>query len=416
MTTIDGHDTALVLLAAGASSRMGATGKKEFLEIDDTESDSQKSAVISVAASIFFKAACFSMVAIAYPKGALNETKKAFYSSPKTSALAKNAEVIFVPGGETRQESVFRALNAIEKNCKKNGANLPETVLIHDGARPFLSSALVQATLKAARKYGAATPALEPVETQKEIDSRKKIVRHLERKNLASVQTPQGFHFERILQYHRAARKDGRAYTDDTEIWDTYSQEKTRVIPGESANIKITYPKDVAGFSNEKKSCERKMSVGLGYDVHRLTEGRRLLLGGIEIPFEKGELGHSDGDALLHAITDAVLGAAALGDIGSYFPDTDETWKDADSRKLLASAWSDARKRGWHLENLDCVVKLQKPKLLPHRERVIKSIAQILDVSAERVFIKAKTAEGLGEVGKSEAIECQAICLLTRDS
>lgn len=416
MTTIDGRDTALVLLAAGSSSRMGATGKKEFLEIYDTESDSQKSAVISMAAKVFFKAVHFSTVAIAYPKGELKETKRAFYSSPKTSALAKNSDVIFVSGGETRQESVFRALKAIEKNRKNGGANLPKTVLIHDGARPFLSSALVQATLKAARKYGAATPALEPVETQKEIDPRKKIVRHLERKNLAAVQTPQGFLFERILQYHRAARKDCRAYTDDTEIWDKYSPEKTRVIPGESANIKITYPKDVPDFSNGKKSCESKMRIGLGYDLHRLAEGRRLVLGGIEIPFEKGELGHSDGDALLHAITDAVLGAAALGDIGSYFPDTDEKWKDADSRKLLATAWSDARKSGWHLENLDCVVKLQKPKLLPHRERMIKSIAQILDVSTERVFVKAKTAEGLGEVGKSEAIECQAICLLTRNS
>ncbi len=414
MTTIDGRDTALVLLAAGSSSRMGATGKKEFLEIDDTESDSQKSAVISVASKVFFKAACFSTVAIAYPKGELTETKKAFYSSPKTSALAKNSEVIFVTGGETRQESVFRALKKIAERRKKSGAVLPKTVLIHDGARPFLSSALVQATVKAARKYGAATPALEPVETQKEIDSSKKIARHLERQNLASVQTPQGFDFKRILQYHRAARKDDRAYTDDTEIWDKYSQEKTRVIPGESANIKITYPKDVAGFSNEKNSNERKMSVGLGYDLHRLTEGRRLVLGGIEIPFEKGELGHSDGDALLHAITDAVLGAAALGDIGSYFPDTDEKWKDADSRKLLASAWSDARKLGWRLENLDCVVKLQKPKFLPYRERVIESIAQVLGVSTERVFVKAKTAEGLGEVGKGKAIECQAICLLTR--
>ena len=413
-TTIDGRDAALVLLAAGSSSRMGATGKKEFLKIDDTESDSQKGAVLSVAAKVFFKTKSFSTIAITYQKNELRETKKAFYSSKETSELAKNSNVIFVRGGETRQKSVFRALKKIAESRKKNCGDLPQIVLIHDGARPFLSSALVQATLKAARKYGAATPALEPVETQKEIDSHKKIVRHLERKNLASVQTPQGFHFERILQYHRTAQKDGHAYTDDTEIWDKYSQEKTRVIPGESSNIKITYPKDVAKFSNEKKSCERQIKIGLGYDLHRLTEGRRLVLGGIEIPFEKGEFGHSDGDALLHAITDAVLGAAALGDIGSYFPDTDEKWKDADSRKLLATAWRDARKSGWRLENLDCVVKLQRPKFLPYRARVIKSIAQVLDVPAERVFVKAKTAEGLGEVGKGEAIECQAICLLSR--
>ncbi len=408
-TTIDGRDAALVLLAAGSSTRMGATGKKEFLKMGGAENDSQKSAVISVAANVFFKAAHFSTVAIAYPKSELREAKKAFYSSKETSENAKGANVIFVQGGDSRQKSVLLALKAIEKNCKKIGADLPTTVLIHDGARPFLSSALVQETLKAARKYGAAAPALEPVETQKEVDSHKKIVRHLERKNLAAVQTPQGFQFERILQYHLAAQKDGHAYTDDTEIWDKYSQEKTQIIPGESANIKITYPKDAASLSGESES-----RIGLGYDLHRLVEGRPLVLGGIEIPFEKGELGHSDGDALLHAITDAVLGAAALGDIGSHFPDTDEKWKDADSRKLLASAWNKVKKSGWHLENLDCVVKLQKPKFLPYRERVIKSIAQIMDVSAERVFVKAKTAEGLGEVGRGEAIECQAICLLSK--
>lgn len=396
-------------MAAGSSTRMGATGKKEFLKMEDAENYSQKSAVISVAAGVFFKAAHFSIAAIAYPKGELREAKNAFYSSKKTSELAKDVSVIFVPGGDTRQKSVLLALKAVERHCKKSGANLPDTVLIHDGARPFLSSALVKATLKAAQKYGAAAPALEPVETQKEIDSRKKIVRHLERRNLAAVQTPQGFHFAKILQYHLAAQKDCHAYTDDTEIWDKYSLEKTQIIPGESTNIKITYPKDIAGFSRETET-----RIGLGYDLHRLVEGRPLILGGIEIPFEKGELGHSDGDALLHSITDAVLGAAALGDIGSYFPDTDEKWKDADSRKLLAAAWREVKKSGWHLKNLDCVVKLQRPKFLPHRERVIKSIAQILGIPAERVFVKAKTAEGLGEVGRGDAIECQAICLLSK--
>lgn len=168
--TIDGHDAALILLAAGSSTRMGATGKKEFLKMCGAE----KGAVISVAANVFFKSAHFSTVAIAYPKGELDNAKKAFYSSKETSEIAKGLNVIFVPGGDTRQKSVLLALKAIEKNCKKNGADLPDTVLIHDGARPFLSSGLVKAILKAAKKYGAAAPALEPVETQKEIDSQKK--------------------------------------------------------------------------------------------------------------------------------------------------------------------------------------------------------------------------------------------------
>ena len=181
------------------------------------------------------------------------------------------------------------------------------------------------------------------------------------------------------------------------------------MIPGESKNIKITYPKDIT-----KNSCEIENRIGLGYDIHRLAEGRPLVLGGVKIPFAKGEVGHSDGDALLHAITDAVLGASALGDIGSYFPDTDEKWRGADSKKLLSLAWNAVKKSGWQLQNLDCVIKMQKPKFIPHREKVRNTIAKIFGVPQERIFVKAKTAESLGDVGRGDAIECQAICLLRR--
>ncbi len=156
--------------------------------------------------------------------------------------------------------------------------------------------------------------------------------------------------------------------------------------------------------------------TGLGYDLHRLVEGRPLMLGGIEIPFTRGEDGHSDGDALLHAITDALLGAAGLGDIGEFFPPSDLRWKGADSKKLLATAWSKVLAAGWELENLDCVIALQEPKFLPWRSEVCSSIALILGVSHDRVFVKAKTGEGLGPVGRGEAIEVWASCLITRDT
>ena len=152
--------------------------------------------------------------------------------------------------------------------------------------------------------------------------------------------------------------------------------------------------------------------VGLGYDLHRLVEGRRLILGGVVFDFEKGEDGHSDGDVLLHAITDAVLGAAGLGDIGSYFPPEDAKWKNADSAELLRAVWKDVREAGWLLVNLDCVIKLEKPKFLPHRREVIKSIATILGVDENQVFVKAKTGEKLPPVGTSEAVETQVVCLL----
>lgn len=154
--------------------------------------------------------------------------------------------------------------------------------------------------------------------------------------------------------------------------------------------------------------------TGLGYDLHRLVAGRALMLGGVEIPFDKGEDGHSDGDVLLHAITDALLGASGTGDIGEFFPPSDPKWKGADSRTLLATAWEAVRAKGWTLENLDCVIALQNPKFLPWRKQVCASIAAVLGVEADRVFVKAKTGEGLGPVGMGEAVEVWATCLLSK--
>ncbi|MCL2374559.1 MAG: 2-C-methyl-D-erythritol 2,4-cyclodiphosphate synthase [Treponema sp.] len=155
--------------------------------------------------------------------------------------------------------------------------------------------------------------------------------------------------------------------------------------------------------------------VGMGRDTHRLAAGRRFLLGGVEIPFEKGELGHSDGDVLAHAVTDALLGAAGLGDIGDLYPPQDPRWKDADSLLLLKNAWGRARGEGWRLVNLDCVVVCEQPKVLPYRERIRRSLAQALGVDADLVFVKGKTNEGLGDVGSGEAVEALAVCLIEKE-
>ena len=154
--------------------------------------------------------------------------------------------------------------------------------------------------------------------------------------------------------------------------------------------------------------------VGLGYDIHRLIEGRPLILGGIVLPFEKGEDGHSDGDVLFHAITDAVLGASGLGDIGSFFPPEDPQWKDADSAELLKAVMQKVYAAGWKIENLDCVIKLEKPKFIPYRQQVIESVARTLQIKPEQVFVKAKTGEKLPPVGTSEAVEATAVCLLSK--
>jgi len=157
------------------------------------------------------------------------------------------------------------------------------------------------------------------------------------------------------------------------------------------------------------------MRVGLGRDIHRLVAGRRFLLGGVELPFEKGEAGHSDGDVLAHAIIDALLGAAGLGDIGELYPDNDPAWKDADSLKLLQDAWHRVKTKGWRLVNLDCTIICELPKILPHRENICRSLAGALEVEPEQVFVKGKTNEGLGPLGAGQAVEALAVCLLERE-
>ena len=153
--------------------------------------------------------------------------------------------------------------------------------------------------------------------------------------------------------------------------------------------------------------------IGLGYDLHTLVEGRPLVLGGVHIPFEKGEAGHSDGDVLLHALADSLLGAACIGDIGELFPPNDSRWKDADSRILLQTVWQRVQAESWRLENADCVIAIQKPKILPHREAIRRSIAEILSVGTDQIFVKAKTGEGVGIIGSGAAVAVWCTCLLS---
>lgn len=389
---------AVVIVAAGSSTRMGGRIKKEYLPLN-------KGTVLSTVARTFLNTGLVSSLVIVHPAGDVDSCKEALNSDKDFFKDFAHIPVYFAAGGNSRQESVFNALTFLEKNAK------PDYVLIHDGARPFLSEELVRLSIRHTIEHKASVPYLEPSETQKEINGNKIIVRHLERRTLASVQTPQGFDFNAILSAHKTAHTDGKTYTDDTEINDTYNEFKTFAFTGESQNIKITYPQDI----KQNSSMETKMiRTGLGYDLHKLVEGRKLIVGGIEIPFEKGELGHSDGDALLHAITDSLLGASGLGDIGSFFPDTDPQFKDADSAMLLQKAWKCVQDKGWKLENLDCVVLLEKPKFLPYRTQVQENIAKILNVNPDQIFVKAKTGEKLGDVGSSNAIEVFATCLLRK--
>ena len=399
------YQVVLVLLAAGSSSRMGTSTKKEYISL-------RNGTVLSKSAVSFLKSCNLDAVCITHPKDHETQIKEALFSDREFTDLIKDTPLLFTQGGDTRQSSVFNALTFISNQTFINKDNC--IVLIHDGARPFVTEKVILDTLNATIKYGAAAPVIPPVDTQKEISCDGTIKRHLIRSDIGAIQTPQGFLLKPLLTCHTKASSMHKEFTDDTEIWDTFYSEadnkKVHIVSGDKKNRKITYAQDL-GFMNKKTIYH----TGIGTDLHILAEGRHLILGGVELDFARGEVGHSDGDALLHAITDALLGAAGLGDIGSYFPPEDNKWKDADSADLLKKCWSDVKEKGWSLCNLDAVIEIEKPKFIPYRKKVIKSIASILQVEEDQVFVKAKTNEGLGEVGKSNAVKTYCTCLLQKE-
>ncbi len=386
---------------------MGTGKKKEYMELDG-------GTVLSASLKKFLRTDFyFEKTLVVTPKGQEEPALDAIKCDEEATSLLQRTRLEFVAGGATRQASVFNALTFLhEKNLQLENS----IVLIHDAARPFVSQEVIRDTIETAAKYGAAVPAIPPVDTQKEMDADGTIKRHLVRSQLCAVQTPQAFLLEPLFLCHKDAAGMGKEYTDDSEIWDAFPAhtggKKIRVCKGDAANKKITFLQDIETKSQENKYMIR---IGFGTDLHRLVKGRSFFLGGVQIPCELGEEAHSDGDVLLHAITDALLGAAAMGDIGSYFPPEDAKWKDADSKMLLATVWKDIREQGWSLNNLDCVVETEKPKFLPWREKVIESIAAILGVESSRVFVKAKTNEKLDSVGQCQAIKAYSTCLLYKE-
>jgi len=428
---------AAVICAAGSSSRMG-TGKKEYLPLPG----GGHLTVLGAAVAAFASCPRVETIVVAVPAGEEGIARSCLPEELLAREGGIEGGILFVEGGPTRRSSVHRALSLLEP-CH------PTHVLIHDAARPWVKRDLIERCIEAAIKCGAAVPALPLVETPKELEGDTQIIkRHLRRTSLCTAQTPQGFAFPAILRAHEKAaekeQKENFDYTDDAEVWGEFAGQVT-VIPGDPENRKITYPEDLAQghrgteeneandldslhvtpcntpscpkdssppWLNNLKSCEHR--IGIGKDIHRLTEGRRFLLGGVEIPFEKGEAGHSDGDVLAHAVCDALLGAAGLGDIGELYPSGDPAWKDANSMELLKDAWRLVKASSWRLTNLDCTVSCETPKILPHRESIRRSLAAALDIDPNVVFVKGKTNEGLGPVGQGEAVEALAICLITK--
>ncbi len=305
-----------------------------------------------------------------------------------------------VIGGESRTDSVL---------CGLASVNSP-LVAIHDGARPLVTADVVDEAVTAAARYGAAAPAIAVKDTIK--FARNGIVTHTPpRSTLFAVQTPQVFMTEQIRNALLKAKDKNLRLTDDCSAAEAAGL-PVHLTQGSEKNIKITTPLDLTLAETLMKRRQPVVKIGHGYDVHRLKAGRKFILGGVEIPFECGPDGHSDADVLLHAVMDALIGAAGLRDIGVWFPDTEAEYQGASSLALLAQVMRALRERQLSVGNIDVTVIAQKPKLAEYIPRMRETLAAALDIEPICVNIKATTEEGLGFTGSGEGIACHAVCLL----
>lgn len=302
------------------------------------------------------------------------------------------------PGGETRQDSVRLGLEAL---ADEKGL---ERVLIHDGARPFVSGDLIARMISALDEAPAAIPGLPVTDTLKEVDANL-VVDTPDRARFWRVQTPQAFDFKFILEAHR--KLQGEALTDDAAVAEKAGM-TVKLVKGDERNIKITTPQDM-DMLNHAPSTHR---VGFGYDVHRLGPGNDVTLCGVKIAHNQGLIGHSDADVALHALTDALLGAIGAGDIGVHFPPSQAKWKDVSSKIFVDKAASLIDEAGGTIENVDITLICENPKISPHSQAMKDSVADMLDLTPEAVNIKATTTERLGFTGRGEGIAAQAVAMV----
>lgn len=312
-----------------------------------------------------------------------------------------------VHGGDTRQDSVRLGLEALSVQSET-----PEFVLIHDAARLFVSKTLVEKAIITAAVHGAAIPGFSLSDTVKELDDEGFVTATPARARLRAVQTPQAFRFDLILSAHRAAAAAGALDLTDDAAAAEWAGHRVHVFAGEESNMKVTTSEDIRAAEARLLRDLTDVRTGQGYDVHAFGPGDHVWLGGLKIAHDHGLVGHSDADVLLHAITDAILGALAEGDIGSHFPPSDPQWRGAASRIFLTAAAAKVRARGGIIAHVDATLVCERPKLGPHRDAIRAGIASILDIEPGRVAVKATTSERLGFTGREEGIASLAIATI----
>ena len=366
-----------ILLAGGKSHRFKSNIPKPYHKIAGKT-------LIEISINKIRQFKEFKKIIIVYNKRHLKFLKK---------INLKNVTII--NGGETRQESTYKALSYLQKKGKT------KKVLIHDAARPNFSTNLIKKILSESKKNNEVIPVLKLQDALKEKYSKDKFL-NLKRNNFFLTQTPQCFDFKKIINLHK---KNKDKYTDD-DLSLINNSNKTKFINGEKKNFKITDKNDFELLKNISKS---NLKIGIGFDVHRLVKGRKLFLGGVKIPSPLGTLGHSDGDPVLHAIIDAILGACQMGDIGEKFSDKNNKFKNISSEHLIKKVIKQIRDRNYTINNLDLNIITETPKLKKFKNKIINNISKLCEIPSANINVKAKTTEKLGVIGREKAIAAEVV-------
>lgn len=366
-----------IITAAGSGSRSGFEFNKVFFKLPSGKT------VLESAAAPFDEASEITEIIFT---AAANDVEKIELAASKLSTKTK-----VVVGGETRSQSV--------RNALKEASG--EIVLIHDGARPFVDRETVEACIRDVLTYGSSVIVTDCVNTVGELDG-DYIVRS-SRADRCEIQTPQGF-YKKDLELACDRANGDYSFTDESSLYCKYIG-KAHATKGSPKNVKLTHPEDFAKLT----ACRS----GTGYDLHVLTEGRKLVIGGVTVPHDKGLLGHSDADVLIHAIMDAILSAAGLRDIGYYFSDKDPAYEGICSMTLLAKVNDMIADRGYKVNNISAVIMAEKPKLNPFVPEMRNNVAATLGINYDDVGISCTTSERVGFIGREEGIAVAATCSLT---
>lgn len=383
--------------AAGASRRMGGGKNKIFLELGGEP-------ILIRTLKTFSQSSRINFLIVIVSENDFDDVEELLSS---TEDLKPYKVVV---GGSERQYSIANGLKFLPDDA--------EIVLVHDAARPLVSLRVIDEVIDTAERFGGAIAAVPEKNTIKFIDAENFVTYTPPRSKLVEVQTPQGFRRELLIKAYEQAAADKFLGTDDSSLVERIG-DRIKIVKSDYRNIKITTPEDFKIAESLINSLSSKLQapsfkIGMGYDVHKLVPNRKLILGNVEIPHELGLLGHSDADVLIHAIIDAMLGAAALGDIGQHFPDSDEKYRGVDSGELLRKVHEMVKFYGYEIGNIDATIVAQKPKISPHILKIRVRLAEILQINSNSISVKATTTEGLGFTGQCQGIAAYATVLLTR--